>query len=182
MKNIIVLPADSYTVISKTVLSRNDTNVISMLYEPIIGYAAVALYYTLFDDLDKYSVTSLEYTHHHLMSIMGISMDNLIEARKKLEGVGLLKTYFKEDKDINHYVYVIYSPVSSYEFFHHPILNVVLYNNLGKEEYNKLVDFFKIPRVSLKEYDDITESFSNVFKSVPGTLEVNGDFAKKKYQ
>ena len=179
MKNIIVLPADSYTVISKTVLSRNDTNVISMLYEPIIGYAAVALYYTLFDDLDKYSVTSLEYTHHHLMSIMGISMDNLIEARKKLEGVGLLKTYFKEDKDINHYVYVLYSPVSSYEFFHHPILNVVLYNNLGKEEYNKLVDFFKIPRVSLKEYDDITESFSNVFKSVPGTLEVNGDFAKR---
>lgn len=179
MKNIILLPADSYVVISKTVLSRNDTNVISMLYEPIIGYTAVALFYTLFDDLDKYSMMGEEYTHHHIMSVMGISMDDFVEARKKLEGVGLLKTYYKEEKDINHYVYLLYSPVSSYEFFHHPILNVVLYNNLGKEEYNKLLDYFKVPRVSLKDYSDITESFSSVFKTVPGTLEVNEKIAKR---
>lgn len=179
MKNITVLPADSYVVINKTVLSRNDTNVISMLYEPIIGYTAVALYYTLFDDLDKYSMMGDEFTHHHLMSIMGIDLESLIDARKRLEGVGLLKTYYKKESDINHYVYLLYSPISSYEFFHHPILNVVLYNNLGKDEYNKLLDFFKVPRVSLKDYEDITECFSNVFKSVSGSLEVNSDIAKR---
>lgn len=179
MKNITVLPADSYVVINKTVLSRNDTNVISMLYEPIIGYTAVALYYTLFDDLDKYSMMGDEFTHHHLMSIMGIDLESLIDARKRLEGVGLLKTYYKKESDINHYVYLLYSPISSYEFFHHPILNVVLYNNLGKDEYNKLLDFFKVPRVSLKDYEDITEGFSNVFKSVSGSLEVNSDIAKR---
>ena len=36
--------------------------------------------------------------------------------------------------DVNNYVYVLYSPMTAQEFLNHPILNVVLYNNLGKKE------------------------------------------------
>ena len=53
VKNKTILPADTYTVINKTVINDSDRRLVSMLYQPIIGYAAVSLYFTLLDDLDK---------------------------------------------------------------------------------------------------------------------------------
>ena len=44
---------------------------------------------------------------------------------------------FKDDNGRN-YIYVLYAPLSAAEFLNHPILNVVLYNNLGKNEYEKV--------------------------------------------
>ena len=52
MNNISILPADTYTVINKTVITDKDKKIVSMLYQPIIGYSAVSLYYTLIADLD----------------------------------------------------------------------------------------------------------------------------------
>ena len=169
MKNYNVLPADIYTVVNKTVITDKEKKIISMLYQPIIGHTATALYYTLLDDLDKCELSSRDLLHHHLMTTMQLSLDNLITARKKLEAVGLLKTYIKQD-NINHFVYLIYSPLSVSDFFNHPILNVVLYNNLGKVEYDKVFNLFKTPRFNLKEYDDITCSFDDVFSSVSGSI------------
>lgn len=180
MKNLTILPADIYTVINKTVIKENDSKLISMLYQPIIGYTAVSLYFTLINDLDKLEVMSDDLTHHHLMSTMQLKLEDIVIAREKLEGVGLLKTYVKKDKNINSYVYQLYSPISANEFFHHPILNVVLYNNLGKKEYEKLVNYYKIPKINLKDYEDVTCSFDEVFKSVKGTiLEMPDDVTKR---
>ena len=65
------------------------------------------------------------------MTSMGLTLDNIKESRLRLEGIGLMKTYFHEG-DLNSYIYELYSPVSAQEFFSHPIFNVVLYNNVGK--------------------------------------------------
>ena len=169
--HITILPADTYVVINKTVLNEQDRKIITMLYQPIIGFAAVSLYFTLIDDLDKKEVRSDELTHHHLMATMQLKLDEIVIAREKLEGVGLLKTYYRQD-NVNNYVYLLYSPISANDFFNHPILNIVLYNNLGKEEYNKLLNVFRIPRIVLKDYKDITRSFDEVFSSVPGRSEI----------
>ncbi len=178
MRNINILPADTYTVINKTVITDKDKKIISMLYQPIIGYAAVALYFTLIDELDKQEVISGEFTHHHLMATMLLSLEDIIIAREKLEAVGLIKTYMKKD-NINQFVYLLYSPISAHEFFNHPILNVVLYNNLGKKEYEKVLYYFKVPRVNLKDFEDVTCSFDDVFSSVRGSLlEGNDDVTK----
>ena len=77
-----------------------------MLYQPIIGHAATALYYTLIDDLDKSELISDDLTHHHIMTNMQLSLENLIIAREKLEAVGLLKTYVRQD-NINHFVFLL---------------------------------------------------------------------------
>lgn len=169
MKNISILPADTYTVINKTVITDKDKKIVSMLYQPIIGFTAVSLYYTLIADLDKRELFSEDLMHHHLMTTMQLKLEDIIIAREKLEAVGLIKTYMKKD-NINQYVYILYSPLDANEFFNHPILNIVLYNNVGKKEYDKLIDFFRTPRVILKDYDDITASFDEVFSPVQGTV------------
>lgn len=179
MKNISILPADTYTVINKTVINDSDRKIVSMLYQPIIGFAAVSLYFTLLDDLDKSSLMSEDQTHHHLMATMQLKLEDIIIAREKLEGVGLIKTYIKKGS-INNYVYLVFSPISANEFFNHPILNIVLYNNLGKKEYEKLLNYYKIPRINLKDYEEITCSFDDVFTSVKGNiLDMTEDITKR---
>ncbi len=163
MKNIALYPADIYQVIDKSLLEERDKFILNMLYMPIIGTTAVSLYLKLQSETNNTYISS-ELTHHHLMTSMSMSLDNLKEARLKLEGIGLLKTYYHKG-EINSYVYELYSPVSASEFFSHPIFNIVLYNNVGKSEYNRLLDFFKLPHISLKDYEEVTASFDTVFKS-----------------
>lgn len=179
MKNISILPADTYSVINKTVINDTDKKIVTMLYQPIIGFTAVSLYFTLLDDLDKSSLMSEAQTHHHLMATMQLKLEDIVIAREKLEGVGLIKTYLKKGS-INNYVYLVYSPISANDFFNHPILNVVLYNNLGKKEYEKLLNYYKIPRISLKDYEEITANFDEVFTSIRGNvIEMSEDITKR---
>lgn len=180
MKTRTILPADTYLVINKTVLNDSDRKLISMLYQPIIGYTAVALYFSLLDDLDRLQIMSHDLTHHHLMATMQLKLEDIVIAREKLEACGLLKTYYKAGS-INQYVYLIYSPMTAHEFFNHPILNVVLYNNLGKKEYDRIVNYFKIPNINMKEYKDVTACFDEVFTSVRGTvLEISQDVTRRE--
>ena len=163
MKKISLYPADIYQVVDKSLISEMDKLILNMLYMPIIGNAAVSLYLKLQSET-RNMIISPELTHHHLMTNMSITLDNLKEARLRLEGIGLMKTYFHEG-EINSYVYELYTPVSAQEFFSHPIFNVILYNNVGRDEYNRLFDYFKFPDIRLKDYEDITCAFDHVFKT-----------------
>ena len=180
MRKIEVLPADSYIVLNKSIITEKDQRIVSMLYQPIIGHVATSLYFTLLSDLSVDGLISDEKTHHYIVSRMQLKLDDIVEAREKLEAIGLIKTYIKKD-NINQYVYLLYSPLEANDFFNHPILNIVLYNNLGKKEYERVVNYFKIPNVSLRGYDDITCSFDEVFSSVRGTVtEKNNNFYKRE--
>lgn len=180
MKEQNISPADTYVVVNKSIITSEDKNLLTMLYQPIIGPLPIMLYFSLWSDLDKTEIMSTEYTHHHLVANMQMSLKEIVEARQKLEAIGLLKTFFKEE-NINNYIYQLYSPIKANDFFNHPILNVVLYNNLGKKEYEKLKSYFKTPRINTSSYQDITASFSEIFTSVPLTsYEVLNDDIRKR--
>ena len=168
-----ILPADTYTVINKTILTENDRKILTMLYQPIIGSDSINLFFTLWMDLDKNEFMSMEENHHHLMTSMSMPLDRIVFAREKLEAIGLLKTFFKEKEDSNNYVYELFSPISPSEFFTHPILNIVLYNAVGKCEYQRITNYFRIPKININDYEDITKEFSEVFSSTPSTTFEN---------
>lgn len=175
-----VLPADTYVVINKTIFNDNDKRILTMLYQPIIGNVAINLYFTLWSFLDRNEVKSIEWTHHHLMVNLGISLEQIIMAREKLEGIGLIRTYYKRDS-INHFIYELYSPIDGYQFFNNPILNIALYNNLGKQEYEKTLSYFKNHRVNLNGYEDITCKFNDIYKTMVGkNLEYDYEDIKKE--
>lgn len=159
-----VLPADSFIVVNKTILNDHDRLLLIMLYQPIIGYKSISLYFSLWSYLDKREILSDEFTHHQLMMSMQLKLSDIIEAREKLEALGLLKTYIRKS-NINNFIYELYSPISVYEFLNNPVLATTLYNNVGKIEYEKIVEFYKIPKISLKDYEEITCTFNDIFKS-----------------
>jgi replication initiation and membrane attachment protein len=164
MKTITLLPADTYTVVNKSLLNNDDRKNLIALYEPIIGPIAVALYLTLWNDLDKLEITSDDLNHHHLMTIMKIDLNSLKIARETLEAVGLIRTFYKED-NVNSYVYELYSPLTPKEFLNHPIFNIVLYNNIGKNEYNKIKCLYQEVAFDTNEYIDISKSINETFTS-----------------
>lgn len=166
MNESVILPADTYLVINKTVLNDQDRNILIKLYQPIVGGTAINLYLSLWSSLDLLELFSKEKTHHSLMSNMGIRLSDIKIAREKLEAIGLIQTYFK-DGSINNYIYELYSPLSASEYFSNPILATTLYNHVGEEEYKKLVEYFKMPRFNLREYENISKNMSEVFQSFP---------------
>ena len=174
-----ILPADTYKVFNRAFIENRLKDVLVSLYQPIIGVMATNLYLTLTNDLKDTEIESDFFPHQHLMGLMGVNLDNIVEARKKLEAVGLLKTFFREDT-INNYIYVLYAPLSAGEFLNHPILNVVLYNNLGKMEYENLVNKYRIKKIVTKDFSDITTSFDKVFTSVNGYAFQNNDIIDSK--
>ncbi len=178
-----VLPADTFIVVNKTMLNDSDRNLLMLLYQPIIGSQAISLYYTLWSYLDKSELLSNEWTHHHILRDMMISSSEFIDAKIKLEAIGLIKTYLKKG-NINNFVYEIYSPISAFEFINNPILNMALFNAVGKLEYERIVGFFKIPKINLREYEDTTSKFSDVFafSSVPLNDNLIYDIKKSNYR
>lgn len=164
MNEVTLLPADRYVVINKTILTDADRKYLISFYEPIIGHLAISLYLVLINDLEESKGVSRDFTHHHLMSLLKTPLKILKEAREALEATGLLKTYFKKG-DVNNYIYEIYSPLSPSEFFNHPILNIVLYNNIGATEYEYLKKQYQKLKVDTKEYIDITKKLDDVMES-----------------
>jgi len=162
MENTTLLPADRYVVINKSILSDTDRNIIINLYEPLIGSLAVSLYFTLWNDLGITNMISTDLIHHHLMVVLKSGISGIKIARESLEAFGLLKSYVKNG-EMNDYIYELYSPLTPQEFFNHPILNIVLYNNVGEREYNNLKSIYKLPRIDLKDYKDITKKLDDVY-------------------
>ena len=174
-----ILPADIYKVYRKGIILEDKKQILTLLYQPIIGIDAISLYLTLLNDINNNLVESDNLTHHHLMTNMQLNLDFILKAREKLEAIGLMKTYCKED-NINSYLYVLYSPITANEFLNHPILNVVLYNNVGKLEYENIVSKFRTNRLNIKDYIDITCSFDDVFATVNGYSFENKDIINDK--
>ena len=168
MEKYNLVPADTYVVVNKTILHNEDRKIITSLYLPIIGTDAVMLYFTLWADLDNSEILSSDFSHQKLVSSLRITINELQTSFDKLEAIGLIKAFIKEG-NVNNYIYEIFSPVSASEFLSHPILNIVLYSNVGKREYDNLVKAFKIPRLNTSNYKDITKSFNDVFESTSMT-------------
>ncbi len=177
----VLMPADTYIVINRTILNDHDRKLLVMLYQPIVGSTAINLYFTLWSYLDKIEIMSSVWTHHHITNNMGITLSEFISSREKLEGIGLIRTYVKKDT-VNNYVYEMYSPLSANEFFSNPILSTVLYTNIGNDEYKKIKEYFKIPRINLSSYEDITSKFNEVYESTNLINVTPNDIKKKNYQ
>lgn len=169
-----VSPSDTFVVINKTILNDKRTLLIN-LYQPLIGVVAIGLYNTLWSYLDRLELVSLEFTHNTLLNNMMISCTEFKDAREKLEAIGLIKTYVREES-INNYVYELYSPMSAKEFLNNPILNTALLNALGPKEFERTIEYFKVPPINLRNYQDVTAKFSDTFlwtTNVMRNIELN---------
>lgn len=161
-----LLPIDRYTVRAGDHIHSLDEKVLSLLYQPLVGSFAYSLYMTLWNHLERDVYWSDEYSHRHLMSMMDAPLNIIYQERKKLEGIGLLKTYKKKEEESTSYLYELQPPMSPSAFFSNDVLSVYLYNRLGKNNYLQIRERFMVDTINEEEYVEITYAFDEVFTSL----------------
>ncbi|KKI91755.1 Replication initiation and membrane attachment protein [Bacillus sp. SA1-12] len=159
-----LLAIDRYTVKSSSVLQDLDRKILTLLYQPLLGSKCFSLYMTLWGELEQNRLWGEEMTHHSLMMIMQCNLREIYRERLKLEGLGLLKTYLSETSEFKRYVYELQAPLRPNEFFQDGVLNIYLYNRVGKNKFAQLKRFFSDQQID-HEMKDITRSFNEIFDS-----------------
>ncbi|GAE28302.1 helicase loader DnaB [Halalkalibacter wakoensis JCM 9140] len=162
-----LLPVDRLCVRTSNYITDLDRLTLTLLYQPLIGAGAHSLYASLLSQLEKDQYWSNELTHRQLMLLLGVSLEVIYEERKKLEGIGLLKTYKRKDEGGGAtYLYEIQPPMTPKQFFENDVLSVYLFNRLGKSHYRALRERFTIDQISHEDYTEMTHAFDEVFVSL----------------
>ncbi|EAC8325849.1 TPA: helicase DnaB [Listeria monocytogenes] len=159
---------DSYQVKASGILTGADRKIITMLYQPLMGAECLALYQTLFTEVEENRLWSEAHSHVQLLNMLDISLKALFEARLKLEGLGLLKSYVKTENDQRFYIYEILPPLSPEKFFSDGLLNIYLYSKIGNAQFQRLRRFFADEVFDTATYSEITRSFQDVFEPFKG--------------
>lgn len=153
---------DFYEVRFGSILSDSDRKVLIDLYQPIVGAGAISLFFKLWSDAESDREQGF-YSVDKLLSNMQITSDNLLNQRRHLEALGLIKTYQKSvDAQKRSFLFCLYAPKQPAEFFDDPFFNGLLTKYIGKKEVQKIASFYKI-KVDIKDYQEVTASFGDVF-------------------
>ena len=166
---------DQLRVAAGSFLSNDDIQVLSLLYQPIIGTDGFALYFALYGLLDREKMTSNHIMHKELLDILNLKLNSFLVARIKLEAVGLLRAL----KGENDYVYFLNAPLSS-KVFMSGALGPFLYSKIGDTLFKNLYNRFSIEKIKKDEYIEITKNFDDVFESKNITINNEAFLLEKK--
>jgi len=152
---------DYYEVRFASLISDIDREVLIELYQPLIGHKCSAIYLTLY--FEKIKSTDIDiFDHAHLFDKLHISSGEFFTARRALEAVGLLRTFFKEENGMRYYIYVVYAPKSPREYFDDVLFKGLLIKYVGEKEAKRLALSYKVD-FQAKDFNDITSSFIETF-------------------
>ncbi|RKD23798.1 hypothetical protein BEP19_05045 [Ammoniphilus oxalaticus] len=166
-----IVPNDHYCLRAAEKMNSSELIYITQLYQPLIGPLSTSLYVTFYHECRLEISESSMGNHRGLMSMMGTSLHKIIDAREKLEAVGLLKTIKVEGVEAgNHYYeYELLSPMPPSQFFDDDMLNIMLLNRVGKQKYRQLRErLLGKSKAALPdgERTDLTKSFDQIFRAI----------------
>lgn len=160
---MVILSENDYLEVKlNSLIADYDNETLTNLYQPIIGYASLAVYFTLVSEAKNQSLTSI-ISHYQILNRLQMAPGDFISARKKLEGVGLLKTFLEENNGSKIYHYNIFAPKTPYKFFDDTLLFGMLIKAIGDVDANR---FKMIYRVNEQEEKgkDISSSFIDAYQ------------------
>lgn len=184
LKKVIVY--NGYNISSASMLSDYDRKILTLLYQPICGYGALSLYLTLWSKYEANKNINKIFHHKDLFANMDCNVTEFEKFRDKLEGLGLLKTFVKEE-ETPYYFYELYSPLSPKDFFKHELLGTLIKQKLDEEEYEELRSMFVVNKDKKKDYFDVSHNFNEVYNidlndttSLKVVMEENDNLANRK--
>lgn len=154
---------DYYKIYKASLISDNDLKTIVSLYQPIIGNNAAMLYNTFLNEIDFQEWVPVS-THEMLSKKTGLNLVDISVARKRLEAIGLVKSYRKVDEnDIASYYYFLYAPKSPASFFKDPLFVGLLTSVVGEKELSRLKRVYFVKEPNLNGFKEVTVSYKSVY-------------------
>ena len=158
---VILSNNDMFEVRINSLLADYDRETLTTLYQPIIGYSALALYFTFWSEASIQKVLSFS-SHEQLFVRMKMAPGHFVDARKLLEAVGLVKTKLEKAPGTNIYHYELNAPKTPAGFFADTLLYGMLIQALGENDASRLKRVYEISEKK-EEGEDISSSFNEVF-------------------
>ena len=157
-------PSTFYTVYGEPQLDQSKQDALLYLYQPIIGSSASSLYLTLISDI-MLDGKSQSLMHTDLLAAIDTGLTNLIKAREKLEGIGLLETFEVMNEEMgSSLIYQLRPPLVPEKFFQDPLMAYLLMDKIGKHRYERLVERFKPKNFDTENAKNITKRFRDVYR------------------
>ncbi|MCD5323816.1 MULTISPECIES: replication initiation and membrane attachment family protein [Pontibacillus] len=167
-----LLPVDGFRLKVARSMPMDFTTSLTHLYQPLIGNESISLYQTLLSEYDLQEQAGDVRTHHLLMSYLNLPLNHIYEARKRLEAIGLLRTFVDQSEEHNLYTYILLRPFTPSEFFADEMLSLLLYHHLGQQKYERLQRTFSGQSSSYEKGEEVTSSFEYVFSMGAVATEV----------
>ena len=158
---VILSENDMFEVKITSLLADYDRETITNLYPPIIGYTALAIYFSFWSESRIQKLLSYS-SHEQFLARMKLTPGAFIEGRKLLEAVGLVKTRLETIRDVKIYHYELLAPKTPKGFFNDTLLYGLLIQSLGEAEAERIKRVYEIHNQELVG-EDISSSFNDIF-------------------
>ncbi|WP_062325398.1 hypothetical protein [Holzapfeliella floricola] len=120
-------PRQQFYTLFPQQLTAHEIEVLTLLYQPLIGAKSVSLFLTLNQLADKMPTRSQYKTLIQIQEQTDLSLNEIDQARQKLEGVSLLKTYQDSNEVLGlFFVFEVKPVLSVSEFFQTFLLSSLL--------------------------------------------------------
>ena len=161
----------TYSLYRAFTLSSEDEQILFLLYLPMVKSGAMALYQALYAQSFESDLGGGYHAHDDLLGALGFSDVQFLEARARLEAIGLMESYRKENTETEgmskvSYLYRLLPPASPRKFFQDPLLKVNFSSCVGKKRYFSLESHFKARgefQASDQEYVNVTTGFREIY-------------------
>lgn len=175
-------PRDGFMVTDANYLSDFDRQVLTYLYQPLVGTGAYSLYLLLWT---QQSVAQKAQPHSTLLALLNVDLPTLYESRIRLEALGLMKTYQQVNAAGRTFTYELYAPQAPNAFFNDDLLSLLLYDAVGEDRFTQLKTQFRLhpvhPSADLEEVSlnflDVFHVNSQLLNHLPATIaEAKSEF------
>ena len=161
--NMVILSENDYLEVRlNSLIADYDVDTLSNLYQPIIGYSALAVYFSLWAEAKNQRITRI-CSHSQLFNRLQMAPGDFISARKHLEAVGLLKTVLEKNDNTRIYHYNLFAPKTPFAFFDDVLLFGMLIKALGDVDANRFKTIYHY-QADGQQGEDISSSFLDVFR------------------
>jgi len=158
---------DYYKIELDNLLSTNNLSCIYLLYQPIIGYQACAVYTTIAQEARH---LKSEVKHDRLLSILGMDLYTFEKSRQLCEEMNLIITYYNPDNKT--YIYHVNSPLTTEEFFAHDIFSRELTNKIGVSNFEQTLVKLKKNYFEKANYSNISKEYhTDIFNTWDNSKE-----------
>lgn len=159
-----VQPKNIYRVQKQIPLRDHGKESLAQLYQPIIGTDAFCVYFSLLGDILWQYGMSESMLHSDILTDCNISIQQFYEARLKLEGIGLLSVYRKQDAELGSvFLYQLHDPLSPVAFLKDSLLIFLLKERVSENKFKTLIKRFEPKEIDTTDYQDVTRTFNEVY-------------------
>lgn len=154
----------SFTVFCSFFLSEEDLSVLVKCYLPLIGNDAFSLYFALYGNENLRAGGNVRFVKDFL-NACHFSLTQLNVSKRRLEGMGLLKTFYKESQGGEDFNLVLEKPLQGNAFLSNPALQSLLAQMIGEKNLDILTKSFPPSNVAFQNYIDASSSLAEVYSS-----------------